>query len=69
MLSKALGLIAPLLLNQSAGAQNVGFANESLKSQDSAKEQSEIAFAPIVNQSAEWSVQPFRGFYCPIIPI
>ncbi len=65
MLSKALGLIAPLLLNQLAGAQNVGFANESLKSQDSAKEQSEIAFAPIVNQSAEWSIQPFRGFLLP----
>lgn len=62
---RALGLLALLLLNQLAEAQHVALTNLHDELQDSAMETAEVVYAPIVNQSAEWMVQPFRGFLLP----
>ena len=65
MFRKSLGLMAFVLLNLAAGAQSAVSVKDSLKSLDSTTETAGVAYAPIVNHSAEWSIQPFRGFLLP----
>lgn len=65
MIRKALGLMALLLLNQAAHASITLMEGESVFSEDSTTERADLAYPPIVNQSQEWSVQPFRGFLAP----
>jgi len=65
MVRKSLGLMAFMLLNQAVGAQSSVSVKDSGNSLDSITETAGVAYAPIVNHSAEWSVQPFRGFLLP----
>ena len=65
MVRKSLGLMAFMLLNQAVGAQSSVSVKDSVNSLDSITETAGVAYAPIVNHSAEWSVQPFRGFLLP----
>jgi hypothetical protein len=65
MMRKSLGLIAILLLNQAVKAAIPLLASSIVCQEDTSLERSELAYAPIVNQSQEWSVQPFRGFLVP----
>lgn len=65
MVGKSLGLMAFMLLNQAATANISSFDSLGNHSQDTTIERAELAYPPIVNQSQEWSVQPFRGFLAP----
>ena len=65
MVGKSLGLMAFMLLNQAATANISSIDSLGNHSQDTTIERAELAYPPIVNQSQEWSVQPFRGFLAP----
>lgn len=65
MFRKSLGLMAFVLLNLAVGAQSAVSVKDSVNSLDSTTETAGVAYAPIVNHSAEWSIQPFRGFLLP----
>jgi hypothetical protein len=63
---KSLGLLALLLLNLAAEASVSSFALDNVPSaDDTTLDLAELAYPPYVNQSQEWSVQPFRGFLVP----
>lgn len=65
MVFRSLGLMALLLLNQAASAIIPLIDAKAFSSEDTAIERAELAYPPIVNQSREWSVQPFGGFVLP----
>lgn len=63
---KSLGLLALLLLNLAAEASVSPITLNSVPSaDDTTLDLAELAYPPYVNQSQEWSVQPFRGFLVP----